>query len=364
MSSTISASAPKPFVSAPKPTEPTAVKVETTTASKPEQISESTDTNQTSQKEKVQALYENKQAAEVRDAANVENAREAVKRLYEESRLEASQTITAEGSQRGGAIDPEQQRVREAAEVRTAMARDKASAQAAQLKARRDAVQDKVTLAKEQNYRDHFESFALARDMIAMRDNELDKIEISIKTDQLLDEDLKSVARRSKVVDEQNVQRFQEQATKMSKASSKRLDMITPGSFEKPSAEQSQESPDVNIIPSLRQSHVIEVETGATSTDQIIEQTEIERSDAAIEFDNATMNAAPEPQQSSATESVNRVLTEMKDAAARNGLITLSSSERAEQVVQEVIKEARRRPEQAIASQSQVSLQAALKMLQ
>jgi hypothetical protein len=344
--------------------EPKSIAETIDTASKPAQMPVEANAAQVNEKAKVQARYESEQAAAVRNADNVENAREMVKRLYEDSRLEGSQAITAKGSQRDVATDPEQQRVREAAEVRSAMAQDKAAAQSAQLKARRNAVQDKVTLAKEQNYRDHFESFALARDMIAMRDNELDKVEISIKTDQMLDSDLKSIARRAKVVDEQNVRRSQEQSAKSNKASSKRLDLITPGSFETQPAEKVQEPPDVNIISSLRQSHVIEVETGATSTEQIIEQTEMDRNDAAVDFDKATQSAAPESQQSSATESVSRVLTEMKDAAARNGLITLNSSERAEQVVKEVIKEARRRPEQAIASQSQVSLQAALKMLQ
>ncbi len=360
MSSTISAAAPKQFVAPPKPVE--SKPVASTQDAKPK--ASAAVVNTANEKMALQDKFQAEEASQTRDTENVENAREKVQRLYEATRLESSQQISRDGSMRGGAIDTEQQRSQESAEVRSAMAQDKAAAQEAQLKASREVIQDKVTLAKEQNYREQFESFALAREMIALRDSELDKIERQISGEKMLFRELKSNAQQGKVLDEKNMERFREQSAKMEKASSRRLDMITPGSFEVQPKEPTPQAPDVQIIQSLRQSHQIDLEPSATSAEQVIEKTEVDRSEAARQFDQVTMGRSEESGKSSASESVSRVLTEMKDTAARNGLITLNSSDRAEQVAEEVIREARRRPEQAIASQSQVSLQAALKMLQ
>jgi hypothetical protein len=364
MSSTISAASSNQFVAPPKPVEsrPAPKKVEA--PANPEPMTKAPEAESKNQKEAVLDVYASQTDSENQTAANVENAREEVKRLYEASRLEESQQISAEGSMRAGEIDPEQQRVREDAEVRSAMVQDKAAAQAAQLKARRDVVQDKVTLAKEQNYRDQFESFALAREMIALRDSELDKLETQITGKQMAAEDIKSIASKDKVNDDKNVVRMQEQTMKIEKASSRRLDMITPGTFEAPAQEITPQAPDINIVNSLRQSHEFDLNPNASSAQDRLESTEKSRSNAAEQFDTMTMDEPFESNQRATPDFASRAISEMKEAAARNGLVTLNSSERAEQVAQEVIQEARKRPEQAIASQSQVSLQAALKMLQ
>ena len=364
MSSTISAASSNQFVAPPKAIEsrPAPKKVEAPAT--PEPITKPPEAESKNQKEAVIEAYGSQSDSESRTDVNVENARDEVKRMYESSRLEASQQISAEGSMRGGAIDPEQQRVREDAEVRSAMAQDKAAAQAAQLKARRDVIQDKVTLAKEQNYRDQFESFALAREMIALRDTELDKLETQMVGQQMAAEDIKSIAQQDKVSNDKNVVRLQEQTMKVEKASSRRLDMITPGTFEAPTQEIAPQAPDVQIVNSLRQTHEFDLNPNSSSTEDRVKSIEMSRSHAAEQFDAITMDEPFENNQRSTPDFASRAISEMKEAAARNGLVTLNSSERADQVAQEVLKEARRRPEQAIASQSQVSLQAALKMLQ
>lgn len=364
MSSTISAVAPSQFIAPPKPVEarPMPKKVEAMVKSEP--MSAQKVPENKSQKSAVKDVYEAQQASESRDSDNVENARALVKRLYEASGVEASQQASADGSMRGGEMDPEQQRVREDAEVRSAMAQDKATAQAAQLNAQREIVQDKVSLAKEQNYRDQFESFALARDMIALRDSELDKIELQITGQNMLSDDIRSIARQGKVNDDKNVIRMQEQSAKVEKASSRRLDMITPGAFEKNIEEPTLQAPDVKIVNSLRQSHEFDLNRAGSEVRDKIESTEVSRNQAAEQFDSVTKSDPFEREQRSDPDFAGRAMSKMKDAAARNGLVTLNSSDRAKQVAQEVIREARIRPEQAIASQSQVSVQAALKMLQ
>ena len=67
---------------------------------------------------------------------------------------------------------------------------------------------------------------------------------------------------------------------------------------------------------------------------------------------------------SPSTESVQEALASLKAKAEENGLVTLNSKSQAERVAEDVRAETRQSPEQAIQSQSQVSLQAALKVLQ
>ena len=203
----------------------------------------------------------------------MENAREAVKQLYAESILEKTQRLVMEGGQREGAISAEQQRVREESEIRNAMAIDKAAAQEARLQAQRLEVQDKVIIAREQNYREHFEAFALARDLIALKDSELDRQEIAVKESVALENDMKEALQQDKAASATNTRLIQQRDEKLNQVVSRRLDMITPGTFEPEPEENISERPNVEIIPSLRQSHDIKPDTQKVRLD--VEEAEV-----------------------------------------------------------------------------------------
>ncbi|MGB0646956.1 MAG: hypothetical protein ACPGQS_07265 [Bradymonadia bacterium] len=316
------------------------------------------------QREAVKKLYTENESNSVATETEVENAREAVKRLYDESTLENTQRLVSEGGQREGAISAEQQRVREAAEIRNAMVIDKAAAQEARLQAQRLEVQDKVTLAREQSYRDHFEAFALARDLIALRDSALDREEGVVKENMALQDDMKEAVQQDKAASATHTRLIQQRDAKLDKVVSRRLDLITPGTFEPDTTENVGERPSVEIIPSLRQSHEIEPDTRKVRYDLESAEVRADRIEAAEALDDATSTLDEARPRRSETESAAQAIRKMKQSAARNGLVTLDSSTRAKEVADMVKKESMQNPERAIASQSQVSLQAALQVLQ
>ena len=172
------------------------------------------------QREAVRKLYAEKNAQPSTNEAEVENAREAVKQLYAESILEKTQRLVMEGGQREAQSPLNSNAFGRSQKIRNAMAIDKAAAQEARLQAQRLEVQDKVIIAREQNYREHFEAFALARDLIALKDSELDRQEIAVKESVALENDEEAL-QQDKAASATNTRLIQQRDEKLNQVVSK-----------------------------------------------------------------------------------------------------------------------------------------------
>jgi len=314
------------------------------------------------QREQVKVLYQEPTGAPKASSNDVENARNQVKSLYEETTLEETQRIRGEPANSRSAISPEQQRVKEELKLLGAMARDKAEAQAARMERGRATIRDRIHLQTQRKYHEHFEAHALAQEMIAMKDRNLDRQEGQMKEAKAMLNAARGDVQMDKAKATQATEMFQARTRKHEAAVAKRLDIITPGSFEQPQTDATREKPTVRINRNMRQDHQIDVDPRQEFAAQSLQRTEQARNEATVRFnetlEDRSVSASP------STESVQEALASLKAKAEENGLVTLNSKAQAERVAEDVRAETRQSPEQAIQSQSQVSLQAALKVLQ
>ena len=316
------------------------------------------------QREQVKAIYEAAAPDTTARTDTAENAREQVKQLYEQTTLEETQAVQATAKADAEIqIAAEQARVAERAKLQSAMARDKAAAQEARIMRSRQATRDRIHLNTQRNFQEHFESFALARDMIALKDQTDDRARSQAAEQKAVNRTRRSDIQKTKQRGVQSTRVFQERAQKQEAAVAKRLDIITPGSFETPPSPAEKEQPTVQISKTIQQRHQFEINPSRQVEFQSQRAAaEDSRVEADIELDQALEGVRDNS--SRTTESVRETLEALKEKAAEGGLVTLNSESQAQRAVEDVLDEARLRPEQAIQSQSQVSLQAALKVLQ
>ena len=337
---------------------PSAPKENTTTVS-----TERQSTSETNQREVVEAMYEGRSDAPKAAAPDVENARNEVKRLYEETSLEETQRVQSSPADSRSAISPEQQRVKEELKLLGAMAQDKAQAQVARIEKSRAATRERIHLNTQRKFAEHFEAFSLAQEMIALKDRNLDRQEGQLQAKKAMEQTTRSDVQMSKIKSDQSRIAFQARNQKDEAAVARRLDIITPGSFEPPKAAENTEKPTVQINRNLRQQHTIELNPGrAVGREQSRRQAELDRAESSANFDSTL--AEQQPESSRTTESVREALEGLKTKASENGFVALNSQSQAQRAAEDVLIEARQRPEQSIQSQSQISLQAALKVLQ
>lgn len=322
----------------------------------------------TNQREAVRELYSGStDAPKPVTASEAENSKAMVKRLYEETNLEATQAVNlaaaeaAEAEMDQSATIKEQQVVQDQLKLLGAMAQDKAKAQEAQLKTRREATRERVHLNTQRKFQEQFEAFSLARDMIALKDRNDDRQRGKLSARKADDRTMRSDVQKAKTRTNQSTQAFQARSRKQEAAVAKRLDVITPGSFEPPPQPEHDEQATVRINKSLQQDHQIELNPGRRIDQQARLDTETQRQEDSIQFDAAF--EAHSDNDNAPTESVREALDGLKRRAEESGLVTLNSRAQAAQTADAVLAEARERPEQAIQSQSQVSLQAALQVL-
>ena len=197
--------------------------------------------------------------------------------------------------------------------------------------------------------------------MIALKDRNLDRREGQLQAKKAMEQTTRSDVQMSKIKSDQSVL-FKHEIKKMKRPS---LGASTSyaGSFEPPKAAENTEKPTVQINRNLRQQHTIELNPGrAVGREQSRRQAELDRAESSANFDSTL--AEQQPESSRTTESVREALEGLKSKASENGFVALNSQSQAQRAAEDVLIEARQRPEQSIQSQSQISLQAALKVLQ
>ena len=320
------------------------------------------------QREAVKKLYEGStDAPKAVDASETENSKAMVKRLYEETNLEETQAVTlaaaqaAQADSEHGSTVKEQQIVKDELKLLGAMAQDKAKAQEARLQTSREATRERVHLKTQRKFQEQFEAFSLAREMIALKDRHDDRLRGQMSANKAEARSARSDVQKAKARSSQSTQAFQARIRKQEAAVAKRLDVITPGSFEPPPQPDKNEQASVRISKSLQQDHQIEINPGKEIAQRARLDAEIQRQEDNKQFDSA-FEAHSEADQAP-MESVREALDGLKRRAEESGLMTLNSQSQAARTADAVLAETRERPEQAIQSQSQVSLQAALQVL-
>ena len=313
------------------------------------------------QREMVEALYENKIAAEEQAQVRAklsnapENVRENIKRMYEglEADTAIQERLRQESMVERGNVRKEQQ-------LRVSMARDKAEAMRGQLfQLRRDVLETQKS-TQEDSWHALFE---------ASKATEADQKQMSIEEAKQAKERFEKAAftmvmnrtvSSEQAKDDSNRRQIADENAKIAQSVGRRLDQITPGAFEKTAAAEVSEKPNIGITDDFEAKHQIEVDRQTPSVER--DSAHRKRVEESLAHLDSTLDASEAGSHS--RDSINAEIEKVRSKARASGVQLLDNTEETKKVVRDALEELQNHPTAALKSQSRVSVQAAMALLQ